>query len=167
MNPIDSSPSCSECGKPTKTELVPVYDASAFLGLPVMVKEMPVAVCPDGHRLIAGVVLEQIELNLALVVVTQTSLSGEEVRFLRKFLGQTQAGLAALLEVDKQTVGRWERDEVSMPSTVALRSLVIFRAEANRPGHLLLAPAKEAIQIPARRSPSVRTHTISAGEMRV
>jgi DNA-binding transcriptional regulator YiaG len=164
MKPMDS-PNCSECGKPTKTEHVPLYDASALLELRVFVEGMPMSVCPNGHRTIAGSVLDQLDLCLSLHIVTQTSLSGEEIRFLRKFLGQTQAGLAELLEVDKQTVGRWERDEVSMPSTIALRSLVTFRAEADYPGHPLIATAKEAIQMPARRSPPVQTHTISSNEM--
>jgi len=159
------SPVCFECGEPTKTEQVQSYDATALLGLSAFVEGMPVAVCPNGHRMIAGSVLDQLDLCLALHIVTQTSLSGEEIRFLRKFLGQTQAGLGELLEVDKQTVGRWERNEVSMPSTVALRSLVTLRAEVEYPGHRLIAPAKEAIQIPARRSPPQHTHTISSAEM--
>jgi DNA-binding transcriptional regulator YiaG len=167
MDPMDSPPNCSECGKPTKVELVPAYNASAFFQLRVTVMGMPVAACPNGHQIIDGSVLDRLEVSLALLVVTQKSLSGKEVRFLRKFLGQTQAGLAELLEVDKQTVGRWERGEVSMPATVALRSLVTLQAEADRPGHPGIAAAKEAIQKPARRSPSLKTHTISASEMRV
>lgn len=41
-------------------------------------------------------------------------LNGKEVRFLRTMLGMTQAELAAVLHVDHQTVGRWERSETQI-----------------------------------------------------
>lgn len=52
--------------------------------------------------------------------------SGKEIKFLRKELGLAQAGLAMFMDVDVQTVARWEKDqtEITGPATVLLRLLV-------------------------------------------
>jgi len=42
-------------------------------------------------------------------------LTGDELREWRTRLGLSQAGLAALLSVDANTVARWERDERAIP----------------------------------------------------
>lgn len=52
------------------------------------------------HRAIAEAILEQ-----------SSSMAGKELRFLRSEMGFTQAELGEIVNVDKQTVGRWERDE--------------------------------------------------------
>jgi DNA-binding transcriptional regulator YiaG len=56
------------------------------------------------------------------LVTGSASLRGREIAFLRRRLRKTQAELASDLGVDKQTVGRWERDEIAIPDT-ALRLL--------------------------------------------
>jgi transcriptional regulator with XRE-family HTH domain len=38
-------------------------------------------------------------------------LTGEEVRFLRKYLRKTAAEMAQLLHVDKTTVSKWENED--------------------------------------------------------
>ena len=49
---------------------------------------------------------------LALAVIAQPyRLGGEEIRFLRKYLGKTGRELGELLEVDKSTVSKWENNE--------------------------------------------------------
>lgn len=42
-------------------------------------------------------------------------LHGQDVRFMRKELDVSQAGLAQMLGVDSQTVARWEKDQCGMP----------------------------------------------------
>ena len=54
------------------------------------------------------------DLMRALVVALIAKpyrLTGEEVRFLRKYLRKTAAELAQLLHVNKTTVSKWENDE--------------------------------------------------------
>ena len=57
------------------------------------------------HRLIAKVLIDK-----------QGPLAGRELRFLRTEMGLTQAQLAAIIQVDAQTVGRWERGETPIPA---------------------------------------------------
>src|SRR5258708_5099510 len=49
------------------------------------------------------------------LVETLGALDGNEVRFLRKELDLSQAGLASLLGYDEQTVSRWERGVSTVP----------------------------------------------------
>lgn len=54
-------------------------------------------------------------------------LSGQEIRFLRVEMDISQRNLAALLSVDVQSVGRWERGEnpVSGPADRLIRSFYL------------------------------------------
>lgn len=60
-----------------------------------------------------GVAIEDVEgLHLAIahtLVEEKASLTGPEVRFIRKFLELTQTQLADLLGVEEQSVRRWEK----------------------------------------------------------
>ncbi len=58
------------------------------------------------HRLIAKALIDK-----------RGPLDGRELRFLRTEMGMTQAGLAEILHVDAQTVGRWERGETPVQAT--------------------------------------------------
>ncbi len=58
------------------------------------------------HRLIAKALIDK-----------RGPLDGRELRFLRTEMGMTQAGLAEILHVDAQTVGRWERGETPTQAT--------------------------------------------------
>lgn len=51
------------------------------------------------------------------VISDPTPFQGQEIRFLRHRLRMTQDDLAGTIGVDKQTVGRWERDEIQIPGT--------------------------------------------------
>lgn len=56
--------------------------------------------------------LEDLHRCIAVHLIQFTSmLTGKELRFLRKEMNLTQADLAKRMGVDKQTVGRWEKDE--------------------------------------------------------
>lgn len=60
-------------------------------------------------------------------------MSGRELRFLRGEMGMTQAELAGIVHVDKQTVGRWERGDTPLDSTaeVVVRRLAIEKLGLN------------------------------------
>ena len=59
------------------------------------------------------------------------SLSGREIRFLRKEMNLTQSELAIYFDVTAQTVARWEKGEVDIPraSELLLRALMLCNVE--------------------------------------
>ena len=65
------------------------------------------------------------------LIVKNGLLSGKEIRFLRTFLGYTQADFASLLGKDTQTVGRWEREENPQDKTIdiLIRTIVKERTD--------------------------------------
>ncbi|MGI9276235.1 MAG: helix-turn-helix domain-containing protein [Endozoicomonas sp.] len=70
------------------------------------------------------------------VVDKQSTLEGQEVRFLRIEMNMSQKGLGALLGVEDQTIARWEKDQTAIPRTadVLLRSL--YLESINRESHI-------------------------------
>ncbi len=60
-----------------------------------------------------------------ILVSDRKQLSGQEIRFLRTELLLSQSSLARVLDVDAQTVARWEKNKISMPraAEAALRIL--------------------------------------------
>jgi putative transcriptional regulator len=58
------------------------------------------------------------ELHRAIgesIICSQESLSGPEIRFLRKEMKLTQEGLAEFLKLQAQQIARWEKEECSIP----------------------------------------------------
>ncbi len=55
------------------------------------------------------------------------AMTGKELRFARTELGLTQAGLSALIHVDIQKIGRWERGEYPLDTTaeIVIRMLML------------------------------------------
>lgn len=71
----------------------------------------------DGDEIITIPAINELHEVIALAIVTHSSgMSGEELRFLRSEMGLTQAQLAATVNRDKQSIGRWERGEVEIDS---------------------------------------------------
>jgi YgiT-type zinc finger domain-containing protein len=65
---------------------------------------------------------------LALAVVAQPyRLGGEEIRFLRKYLGKTGQEFADLLDVTKSTVSKWENndDDIGPQSDRLIRAITV------------------------------------------
>jgi len=48
------------------------------------------------------------------VIANGTGMSGQELRFLRTEMGYTQEQLADLLKVERATIGRWERGDMTV-----------------------------------------------------
>jgi len=59
-----------------------------------------------------------------MIVSATGPLSGEQIKFLRHELGCSQKRIGALLDVDSQTVARWEKDQtaISGPADRLIRS---------------------------------------------
>jgi putative transcriptional regulator len=69
-----------------------------------------------------------------ILVREKKNLSGKEFRFLRHEINLTQSNLAAILGVDVQTVGRWERNECEIPGPAQglVRLLFSEKTSGNR-----------------------------------
>ncbi len=68
------------------------------------------------------------------MIVSKTArLAGEEVRFLRTYLGFRGVDFARVMGVEKETVSRWENDHERIGGTAdrALRLLVLTRKPAS------------------------------------
>ena len=61
-------------------------------------------------------------------------MKGAKLRERRLALGLTQQGLASKLKVSRNTVARWERDEMAIPGFLhlALKTLECEAANANK-----------------------------------
>ena len=67
----------------------------------------------DGDEVIRIPAINQLHHLIAKVIVLgEAGMQGDELRFLRTEMGQTQDELASILHVDRQNIGRWERGEV-------------------------------------------------------
>ncbi len=60
-----------------------------------------------------------------ILVIDRKQLSGQEIRYLRTELLLSQSGFGRVLDVDAQTVARWEKNKIPMPraAEAALRVL--------------------------------------------
>ena len=77
------------------------------------------------------------------IIYDGTKPSGQEIRFLRKELGISQAGLAMLMLVDAQTVARWEKDQTEIPGPAS--TLLRLHIENSLSGKELLSAALQKL----------------------
>ena len=69
----------------------------------------------DGDEIVTIRAVNELHRTIALGIVSHAKgIAGEELRFLRTEMGLTQAELSALVHRDKQTIGRWERNEIEI-----------------------------------------------------
>ncbi len=84
--------------------------------------------CQNDMPIIRGA--NRIMHTLAEAIVRKPyRLAGDEVRFLRKYIGATQDGFARLVHVDKTTISKWETgdDPVGIHSDLLIRLLTVLR----------------------------------------
>lgn len=75
-------------------------------------------VCDDaGNDTVCFPRINQLHKVIAEGIVRHSQcMAGNELRFLRTELGYTQAQLADIMDVKGLTIGRWEREEIAVPS---------------------------------------------------
>lgn len=96
--------------------------------------------------------MNDVHRALALAVVSQPfRLQGEDVRYLRKFLGMTQDQFAELLHVHKSNLSKWENNE----DKIGEQSDRLIRTVAMALGEGLQKKAAEVV----RSFPSIRPTT--------
>jgi DNA-binding transcriptional regulator YiaG len=66
------------------------------------------------------------------LVLNQKALAGDEVRFLRKEMDLTQAGLGGLMGYSSQQIARWEKSEsaIAEPANRLLRAVYLLKTMA-------------------------------------
>jgi putative zinc finger/helix-turn-helix YgiT family protein len=105
------------------------------VGLPVLLKNVELIKC-DECGTIEPVIpnLDGLMHAIALAIIThECSLRGDEIRFLRKYLGLSSAEFIQLLHVDKSTLSRWENgEEIGPQSDRLIRLLVLNKSEELR-----------------------------------
>jgi DNA-binding transcriptional regulator YiaG len=149
---------CSSCHvgtfEPTTVDRV---DRSTWMGLsPVDVPHAPGLRCSHcGEVTWEGTTLEAIAEELARQLVADSSpLAPEEVRYLRTYLGLTQAELATQLGVDRTTVARWDKADRPLrhDEALGLRALVALHLLAARPSLATALAARFTTPPPAERT---------------
>ena len=122
---------CSACGKGHLAEKVVDHDVGPLLGMPqVRVENLPALVCSKcGAVTVPGAILDSVSNMLAALILRSPALDADEVRYLRRMVGDTQEEFAKRLEVERATVNRWENaaTPISGPTAYAIRSHVFFR----------------------------------------
>lgn len=100
---------CAECGSAMKVGRENVkYDQ--MMSLPVTLANVEVRRCPQcGEYEVVIPRLEEVLRVLAGAIIRKPRrLTGEEVRFLRKYLGWSGADFARRMGTQPETVSRWE-----------------------------------------------------------
>jgi putative zinc finger/helix-turn-helix YgiT family protein len=99
---------------------------------------------------------------LALAVASQPfRLQGEDVRFLRKYLGMTQDAFASLLHIHKSNLSKWENNE----DRIGEQSDRLIRAVVLTLGAGLQRKAAEVVRAFPQIKPSSRKRLeVDAGE---
>ncbi|MFH0810241.1 MAG: helix-turn-helix domain-containing protein [Pseudomonadota bacterium] len=110
---------CRECeAEMTEIRGDYLYDGA---GVEVLLKNIPVYECPNGHRLPAIPNIRGLHEAMAEWLLEKPGrLSGAEVKFLRKHMRLKSAELAALLGISKQRMSQLENG-VATPSKQTTR----------------------------------------------
>jgi len=105
------------------------YVASGLSGITLL--RVEVSRCSKcGEFAVAIPRIEQLHRAIATILIQKKScLTGDEVNFLRKYLGWSGADFARHIGVTPETVSRWEHDKevMSPPADRALRLMVATR----------------------------------------
>jgi putative zinc finger/helix-turn-helix YgiT family protein len=118
---------CISCGRAmtTKRENVP------YTALPgTVLVGVPVSRCARcGEYEVAIPAIDELNRVLADAVIRKRArLAGDEIRFLRSYLGYAAADFAKLIGSDRATVSRWESDKqpIGHHTDLLLRAMIML-----------------------------------------
>jgi putative zinc finger/helix-turn-helix YgiT family protein len=124
---------CGNCGKDARV----IVGNHRFeeIGLPVLLKHVELVKC-DECGTVEPVIpnLDGLMHAIAFAVISHPcSLEGDEIRFLRKYLGLNTEQFSQLLSINKDTLSRWENGQgVGEQSDRLIRLLVINKSQELR-----------------------------------
>lgn len=154
---------CRNCnkGELKVTKENHLYTAS---GLPnVVLTDVEIRRCPEcGDESVIIPRIEELYRTLALAVIRKPSrLSGEEVRFLRKYLGLSGVDFAHHMGVDPSTISNWENNKnpIGTTSDRLLRLMTVHQAPVEDYSLVELTKIADA----STPSPEVRVHPKAKG----
>lgn len=103
--------SCAKCGEPAKI-FRQDYDFGESGLSNVVLKNIEVVKCGACGEISPRIPrLSDLMATLAAALITKPyELSGEDIRFLRKYAAMTAAEFASLLSADPSTLSRWENE---------------------------------------------------------
>jgi DNA-binding transcriptional regulator YiaG len=151
---------CGTCGEPmSRTVGTTNYDQSGLTN--VVLRNVPMRVCANGHRDILIPAVDQLhELIANAIVVQPWPLKGIEIRFVRKFLSYSARDFSALIGAHHVTLSDWENGKASIQqSTEALVRLAfaeLIRDKFKRPFPKRLTPVLEMLEKTATFSGDLR-----------
>jgi transcriptional regulator with XRE-family HTH domain len=133
--------SCSKCG--SKAPVVRSDYHFKEMGLPIELMQIEVVKCPEcgnADPIIGN--LNDLMHSVALIVIcSRCKLSGEEVRFLRKYAGKSLGDFARLVHVDHTHLSKVENGRVEIGSQLdkLVRFVVLNLSPelSNKAGELL------------------------------
>lgn len=128
MSQPDKTRKCSECGDAmTVAHEDYRYEESGLTNIILAgIEVRHCTACGESQPVIRGI--EGLHRAIARIIVEQSArLSGEQVRFLRTYLGWRAVDFAKIMGVGKECVSRWENDHDPIGGTAdrALRLLVL------------------------------------------
>jgi putative zinc finger/helix-turn-helix YgiT family protein len=124
---------CPNCSKNHETKLGEYHYTES--GLPnVWLLGAEVFECECGERFAFIPCIRELHKLIARDIVTQeNSLSGPEIRFLRKIMGLKAKDFANLVGVKNVTVSRWERGEINPPELTDRFIRLFYASTMNLP----------------------------------
>jgi transcriptional regulator with XRE-family HTH domain len=127
-------------------------DLSPVLGLPVVVPRFSGFRCgrDRSHVVLDGTLVEQARFVAAFTALEMGYLVHADLaRYLRRYMGLTQADLATKMGVERITVARWESDEhvISPQNDYVLRGIARehLKAQLSKPWARALEPRFRAL----------------------
>ena len=124
---------CPNCHRRHETKIGEYHYTES--GLPnVWLLGIEVFECDCGERFAFIPCIQELHKLIARDLLTQeNSLSGPEIRFLRKTMGLKAKDFAALIGVKNVTISRWEREEIAPPETTDRLIRLFYAANMNLP----------------------------------
>lgn len=108
---------CEQCGRRMRRTIVDRYEYKESGLSGIYLHGIAVYVCQCGEEVVELPKIDRLhDLIFQKLLMKPSSLTGSELRFIRKSLGLKAADFAAMVSVTATTVSRWETDAESIGS---------------------------------------------------
>jgi DNA-binding transcriptional regulator YiaG len=150
---------CSNCEK--EARVITGNYRFDEVGLPVLLKNIEMVDCKEcGSRdPIISDVNGLMHVIAFAVIAHPAKLNGDEVKFLRKYLGMSGEDFSKLVEIDRTTLSKWENNqqEIGKHSDRLLRFLVMNKsADLRKHAEEFLKKYGELTDRVSRRTPEIK-----------